>query len=85
MLHKLNIRIDRLPVDAFCLLCHRNTYEQQRKSPVASLEKTADGPVGVGTHYRQVLQMARSVRLRYFQYRAPKDIILYSLAHGVNG
>jgi len=62
MLHKLKIQIDKPPVEVFQFLCNKDTYKQQNDSPVLSLEKTTTGPLGVGTRYREVVQMAPFIK-----------------------
>lgn len=62
MLHKFSVFIDKPPADVFYFLCNKDTYKQERDSPVLLLEKITDGPVGVGTHYREVVQMAPFVK-----------------------
>jgi hypothetical protein len=75
MLHKFRVLIDIPPVDVFCFLRNKDTYKQEYNSPVLLLEKTTDGPVGVGTRYREVVQMAPFIKseilseiTRYEQY-----------------
>jgi len=41
----------------FAFLCDKDIYPQEPDSPVLILEKTVPGPVGVGTRYREVVQM----------------------------
>lgn len=62
MLHRFSIQIDRPPADVFAFLGSKDTYRQHKDSPVLLLEKTTDGPVGIGTRYREVVQMAPFVR-----------------------
>jgi hypothetical protein len=40
----------------------KGTHPQAPGSPVLALEKTTPGPVGVGTHYREVVRMLPGVR-----------------------
>ena len=75
MLHKFRVLIDKPPVDVFCFLRNKDTYKQENNSPVLLLEKITDGPVGVGTRYREVVQMAPFIKseilseiTRYEQY-----------------
>lgn len=62
MLHKFRVLIDRPSVDVFYFLCNKDTHKQETGSPVLLLEKTTDGPVGVGTCYREVVQMAPFIK-----------------------
>lgn len=62
MLHKFRVLIGKSPIDVFCFLCNKDSYKQQDESPVLLLEKTTDGPVGVGTRYREVVQMAPFIK-----------------------
>ena len=62
MLHKFKIQINKPPVEVFQFLCNKDTYKQQNDSPVLSLEKTTTGPLGVGTRYREVVQMAPFIK-----------------------
>jgi hypothetical protein len=75
MLQKFRVLIDKPPVDVFCFLRDKDTHKQQDNSPVLLLEKTTDGPVGVGTRYREVVQIAPFIKseilseiTRYEQY-----------------
>jgi len=75
MLHRFSIRIERPPADVFAFLGSKDTYSQHKDSPVLVLEKTTEGAVGIGTRYREVVQMAPFVRseilsevTRYEQY-----------------
>ena len=62
MLHKFRIQINKPPVEVFQFLCNKDTYKQQNDSPVLSLKKTTTGPLGVGTRYREVVQMAPFIK-----------------------
>lgn len=62
MLHKFRVLIDKPPSDVFCFLSNKHTYKQESNSPVLLLEKTTNGPVGVGTRYREVVQMAPFIK-----------------------
>lgn len=62
MLYKFRVHIDKPPVDVFWFLCNKDTHKQQHNSPVLLLEKITDGPVGVGTRYREVVQMAPFIK-----------------------
>ena len=62
MLHKFSVFIDKPAADVFYFLCNKDTYKQERNSPVLLLEKTTEGPIGVGTRYREVVQMAPFVK-----------------------
>ena len=52
-----NISIHCKPEEAFVFLRDKDQYPQEPGSPVLTLEKTTPGPVGVGTRYREVVQM----------------------------
>ncbi|MBN1538175.1 MAG: SRPBCC family protein [Anaerolineales bacterium] len=54
---KLSVSINRLPADVFAFLRDKDEYPQEKGSPVLTLEKTTPGPCGVGTRYREVVQM----------------------------
>lgn len=54
---ELSITINRHQQDVFLFLRDKDKYEQKKDSPVLILEKTTEGPVGVGTRYREVVQM----------------------------
>lgn len=45
------------PDEAFIFLRDKDKFQQEPGSPVLVLEKTTPGPVGVGTCYREVVQM----------------------------
>ncbi len=57
-----SISIQRLPQDVFCFLRDKDQFPQEADSPVLVLEKTSPGPAGVGTRYREVVQMFPLVR-----------------------
>ncbi len=62
MYFELSIVIARRPSDVFSFLENKDTFPQEKNSPVLLLEKTTDGPIGVGTCYREVVQMMPFVR-----------------------
>ena len=63
MIHfELSILIRRPPSDVFAFLRDKDQYPQEENSPVLVLEKTTVGAVGVGTCYREVVQMLPFVR-----------------------
>jgi hypothetical protein len=57
MLVKLRIEINKSPNDTFNFLCNKDKFKQPSTSPVLLIEKTTFGPLGVGTCYREVVQM----------------------------
>jgi len=57
MKFELSITIDRPPPDVFAFLRDKDQYPQMEGSPVLALDKTTPGPAGVGTRYREVVQM----------------------------
>ena len=62
MYFELSILIRRSPSDVFAFLRDKDQYPQEEDSPVLILEKTTVGPAGVGTRYREVVQMLPFVR-----------------------
>jgi hypothetical protein len=52
-----SIYIQCAPEGVFAFLRDKDMYPQKEGSPVLVLEKTSEGPVGVGTHYREVVRM----------------------------
>ena len=54
---ELSITIQRTPAEVFAFLRDKDQHPQDEGSPVLILEKTSPGPVGVGTRYREVVQM----------------------------
>jgi hypothetical protein len=54
---ELSIAINRAPSDVFALLRDKARFPQEPGSPVLVLEQTTPGPPGVGTCYREVVQM----------------------------
>ena len=62
MLVKLRIEINKPPSDTFNFLCDKDQFKQPSNSPVLLLEKTTTGPIGVGTRYREVVQMMPFVK-----------------------
>ena len=53
----IDILIERSPDIVFAFLRDKDTYPQERGSPVLLLEKTTPGPCGVGTRYRDSVLM----------------------------
>ena len=53
----LDITIDRSPHIVFAFLRDKDKHPQEKYSPVLLLEKTTAGPCGVGTRYREIVQM----------------------------
>lgn len=62
MYFELSIVIRRPPADVFAFLRDKDKYPQKPGSPVLVLEQTTPGPSGVGTQYREVVQMLPFVR-----------------------
>ena len=57
MYFELSISINRPPADVFAFLRDKDKHPQEEGSPVLVLEKTTPGPPGMGTCYREVVQM----------------------------
>lgn len=57
MKFELSITINCPPLDVFAFLRDIEQHPQKEDSPVLVLEKTTAGPPGVGTRYREVVQM----------------------------
>jgi hypothetical protein len=62
MYFELSIAIHRPPSDVFAFFRDIDKYPQKKDSPVLILEQTTPGAPGVGTHYREVIQMLPFVR-----------------------
>ena len=62
MRFELSVTIHRSPEDVFGFLRDKDKLPQKPGSPVLVLEKTTLGPAGVGTRYREVVQMLPFVR-----------------------
>jgi hypothetical protein len=62
MYFDLSITIDRSPEDVFGFLRDKDKYPQEPGSPVLVLEQLTPGPAGVGTRYREVVQMLPFLR-----------------------
>ena len=62
MLVKLKISINKPPSEPFNFLSKKDEFKQPSSSPVLLLEKTTPGPLGVGTCYREVVQMMPFVK-----------------------
>lgn len=62
MRFELALRIACPPEEVFAFLRDKDLYPQEPDSPVLALDKTTDGPVGVGTRYREVVRMLPCVR-----------------------
>lgn len=54
---ELSILIKRPPAEVFEFLRDKDRHHQEEGSPVLVLEKITPGPPGVGTRYREVVQM----------------------------
>lgn len=54
---KFSIFIERPPSAVFAFLRDKDQFQQPEGSPVLKLEKLTPGPVGVGSRYREVVQM----------------------------
>jgi hypothetical protein len=54
---ELSISIHRPPADVFAFLRDKDKYPQEEDSPVLLLEQTTSGLPGVGTCYREIVQM----------------------------
>ena len=57
MYFELSITIKRSPSDVFGFLRDKDKYPHKEDSPVLLIEKTTPAPPGIGTHYREVVQM----------------------------
>jgi uncharacterized protein YndB with AHSA1/START domain len=62
MYFELSITIRRPPSEVFAFLRDKDKYPQKKDSPVLVLEQVTPGAPGVGTHYREVVQMMPFVR-----------------------
>ncbi len=62
MRFELSVHVTRPPADVFGFLRDKDKYPQKPGSPVLALEQTTTGPAGVGTRYREVVQMLPFVR-----------------------
>jgi hypothetical protein len=63
MYFDLSINIKRRPLDVFAFFRDKDKLTQKPDSPVLVLEQTTPGPAGVGTRYREVIQMIPFVRM----------------------
>jgi hypothetical protein len=52
-----SVTVERSRVDVFGFLRDKDKYPQEEGSPVLVLEQKTPGPAGVGTRYREVVQM----------------------------
>jgi len=59
---ELSVVIRRSPGDVFAFLRDKDQIRQKENSPVLLIEKTTAGPTGVGTRYREVVQMLPFLR-----------------------
>jgi len=57
MFFELSVTIDRPPEDVFAFLRDKDSYPQKPGSLVLILVKITSGQAGVGTCYREVVQM----------------------------
>ena len=54
---ELSITINRPPEDVFTFLRDKDQFLQEEGSPVRLIEKITPGPIGVGTRYREIVQI----------------------------
>lgn len=66
MYFEISIFIERPPEEVFAFLRDKDSYPQEDDSPVLILEKTTPGHIGVGTRYREVVQMLPFVKGEIF-------------------
>jgi hypothetical protein len=66
MYFEYSIPIRRIPKDVFVFLRDKENVIQKNNSPVIIIEKTTEGITGVGTGYREVVQMLPLVRGEIF-------------------
>jgi uncharacterized protein YndB with AHSA1/START domain len=59
---ELSVVIQRPPAEVFAVLRDKDKIPQKPGSPVLILERTTPDPIGVGTRYREVVQMMPFVR-----------------------
>ena len=57
MYFELSITIKRSPSEVFGFLRDKDKYTHKDDSPVLLIEKITPDPPGIGTHYREVVQM----------------------------
>jgi len=57
MYFELSIDINRPQKEVYIFLRDKDKYNQKEGSPVLLLEKTTADPVGIGTKYREIVQM----------------------------
>ena len=62
MYFELGVAIKREPSEVFAFLRDKDLYPQKPGSPVLALEQLTPGPPGVGTRYREVVQMLPFIR-----------------------
>ena len=72
----LDIIIERSPFIVFAFFRDKDKYPQEENSPVLLLEKTTAGPLGVGTRYREIVQM-----LPFFRGEILSEISHYEPRH----
>ena len=58
--------IQRAPADVFALFRDVDQYDDHEGSPVPVLDKITDGPVCVGTRYREVVIMIPFIKALHF-------------------
>lgn len=56
------MRITRSPADVFVFLRDKDLYPLEPGSPVLALDRITEGPIGVGTRYREVVRMLPLVK-----------------------
>jgi uncharacterized protein YndB with AHSA1/START domain len=59
----LSIEVDRPVTEVFAFLADMRNHPQEEGSKVLLVEKTTPGPVGIGTRYREIVQMLPLLRV----------------------
>ena len=75
----LNVTIERSLYIVFAFLRDKDTYPQEDNSPVSLLERTTIGPLGVGTRYREIVQM-----LPFYKGEILSEITHYEPEHRID-
>ena len=59
----LSIEVNRPLTEVFAFLADMRNHPREQDSKVLLVEKTTPGPVGIGTRYREIVQMVPLVRV----------------------
>ena len=86
---ELSITINRSPEEVFTFLRDKDQYPQGEGSPIKLIEKITPGPIGVGTSYREIVQITHFTQVEIHSeityYKPPEALEEDFWASGMDG